>query len=74
MASPLPQLGASQAAAECTNGYLAAVAVLRLNNGLAQGALCGVVGGLDVRSLQKSPKLTCRLLELLAGAQHTEPR
>ena len=50
------------------------MAVLGLNHRLAQGALCGVVGGLDVRGLQKSPRLTCELLELLAGAQRADPR
>ena len=50
------------------------MADLAVNDGLAQGTLDGVVGGLDSTGLQEGPQRTCHLQELLAGAHCAGPR
>ena len=62
------------APADRTLAGLDSLTDLALNHRLAQGTLCGVVGGLDATGLQESPQPTSHLLELLAGAHCAGPR
>ena len=48
--------GEQPAAADCTLAGLDAMTDLALDDGLAQGTLCGVVGGFDAFFLQEGPQ------------------
>ena len=77
IAALLPEAGGDgeqAAAADRTLCGLDPMADLALNHRLAQGTLCGVVGGLDSLDVQEGPQRTCHLQELSAGAHGAGPR